>query len=94
MDESGTYECSRKAASGRRVSGASNSLVNARGLRLECARVLRETFLVPVLMYGSNTMTWKEEARSRIRAVQMDKIRRLLSIGRMDRFPNARIRGG
>ena len=35
---------------------------------------------MPVLMYGSETIIWKEEERSRIRAVQMDKIGSLLSI--------------
>ena len=48
--------------------------------------------LVPVFMYSSETMIWKEKERSRIRAVQMDKIRSLLGIRRMDRVPNARIR--
>ena len=32
--------------------------------------VLHETFLVPVLIYGSETMLWK--AGSRIRTVHMD----------------------
>ena len=36
----------------RRVEGAIRSLVNATGLQLECARVLHETLLVPILMYG------------------------------------------
>ena len=55
FDKSGTYgaECSRKGASGRRVAGAIWSLVNARNLQLESARVLHETLVVPVLMYGS-----------------------------------------
>ena len=35
-------------------------------------------------------MLWKE--RSRIRAVQMDNIRRLLGIRKMDMTPNAQIR--
>ena len=58
MDESGTdgAESSRTVASGRRVAGAIKSLVNARDLQLECARVLNETLLVPVLRYGSETM--------------------------------------
>ena len=58
LDESGTYEaqCSSKVASGRRVAGAIRSLVNTRSLQLECARVLHESLLVPVLMYGSETM--------------------------------------
>ena len=40
----------------RRVAGAIRSLVNARELQLEYARVLYETFLVPILMYDSETM--------------------------------------
>ena len=57
MDESGTdgVECSRK------VAGAIRSLVNARDLQLECARFLHETLLVPVLIYGSDTLLWKDK---------------------------------
>ena len=36
--------------------------------------VLHETLLVPVLMYGSETMLWKEKIRSRIKVVQMDNL--------------------
>ena len=35
-------------------------------------------------LYGSETMLWKENERSRIRAVQMDSLRGLLGIRRMD----------
>ena len=38
-------------ASGKRVASAISSLVNARDLQLDCARVLHGTLLVPVLMY-------------------------------------------
>ena len=63
LDESGTCgaECSRKVASEKRIVCAIRSLVNARDLQLECARVLHETLLVPVIMYGSETMLWKEK---------------------------------
>ena len=54
-------------ASGRRVACPLRSLVNSRDLH--------ETFLVPVLMYGSETMLWKERERSRIRGVQMDNLK-------------------
>ena len=37
-------------------------------------------------------MLWKEEERSRVRAVQMDNLRGLLGIRRMDRVLNVRIR--
>ena len=53
--------------------------------------VLHETLLVPILMYGSETMLWKKE-RSRIRTVHMDNLRGLLIIRRMDSVPNAQIR--
>ena len=87
LDESGIdeAECSRRVASGRRVTGAVRSLVNTRSLQLECARVLEESLLVPVHMYGSETMIWREKERSRIRAVQMD-------MRRMNEVPNAQIR--
>ena len=76
MGESGTdeAECHRKVASGRRVAGAIRSLVNARGLQLEFARVLYETLFLPVLMYGSETVRWKEKEGSRIRAVDMSNL--------------------
>ena len=45
-----------------------------------------------VLMYGSETMLWKEKERSRIRAVQMDNLRGLLGIRKMDIVLNAQIR--
>ena len=94
LDGSGAdgAECSRKVASGRRAVGAIRSLVNARDWQLECARIFHETFLVPFLMYGSEMVLWKEKERSRIKAVQMDNLRGLLGVSRMDRAPNVRIK--
>ena len=66
--------CSRKVVSGRRVTGAVRSIVNARDLQLKCARVFYETLLVPVVMYGRETMLWKERERFRMRAVQPQRI--------------------
>ena len=37
-------------------------------------------------------MIWREEERSKIRAVQMDNLRGLLGIRRMDKVLNAQIR--
>ena len=94
LDELGIdgAECSRKGASGRKVAVAFRSLVNAKDLQLQCARVLHKTLLVHVLMYGSETMLWKEKEISRVRAVQMDNLRGLLGIRRMNRVSNVRIR--
>ena len=60
-------ECSRKVTSGRRVAGAIRPIVKARDWQLQCARVLHETLLVLVLMYGSKAVLWREKERSRIR---------------------------
>ena len=46
-------ECSRKVVSGRRLAGAIRSLVNARSLQPQCARILHESLVVPLLTYGS-----------------------------------------
>ena len=46
-------------ASGRRVGGAIRSLLIARSLLLESARVLRESLPMPALTYGSETMIWR-----------------------------------
>ena len=56
LDESGTDnpKCHRKVASGRQAAGM-----------LEYARVLHERFLMSVLLYGSETMVWREKERSR-----------------------------
>ena len=51
--------------------------------------ILHKTLVVLVLRYGSETMLWKEKERSRIMAVQMDNLRGLLGIRRMDGIPNA-----
>ena len=57
-----------------------------------CSLSVLETLLVPILMYGSETMLRRERERSRVRAVQNDNFRGLLGIRRIDRVPNARIR--
>ena len=68
LDESGADEeqCRFKVSSGRRVTGDIRPLVKAKNLQLECARVLHEPLVVPVLTYGSKTMTWRKNERSRI----------------------------
>ena len=90
LDESGTdgANFNRKVKSGRRIASAIRPLVNARDLQLECASFLHEILLVPVLMYGSEAMLWKVKESCRIRAVQLDNLKGLLGIRRMDIGPN------
>ena len=56
MNQVQMRECRRKVMNGKRLAGGTRSLVNSRGLQLECARVFLESLLIPVLMYGSETM--------------------------------------
>ena len=55
-----SFRCQRK--------GRIRSLVNGRSLQLGCVRLLHESLLVSVLMYGGETI-WRETDKSRIRAV-------------------------
>ena len=41
-------------------------------------KLLHESLLLPVHLYGSETMMQREKERSKIRAVQMDNLRGLL----------------
>ena len=47
---------------------------------------------MPVLTFGSETMIWREKEKCRIRPVQMDNLRGLLGVRRMDKVLIARIR--
>jgi hypothetical protein len=94
LDEKGLddVECGRKVSNGRKVSGAIKLMVNVKGLSLKCAKVLHESMLVPVLMYGSETMVWNPKYRSKMQAVQMDNLRGVLGIRRTDKVRNEYIR--
>ena len=82
MYESGIYgaEYRSKVARERKFLGVIISMVNARGFQLEYPRLPHKTLLSPVLLYGSETMVWKQKERSQIGAVQMDNLRSLLGI--------------
>ena len=41
-------------------------------LMLQCIRVVHEGLFVPVLLYDSEAMIWREKERSRMKAEQMD----------------------
>ena len=56
LNESGTDGEHWKVASGSRAAGVIRSPANARGLQVQCARVLHESMVVLVLIYGSKTM--------------------------------------
>ena len=94
LDEKGTddAECSRIVMSGKKVAGAIRALVNERGLSLDCVRILHESMLLPVLLYGSECMVWDRTYRSKVQAVQMDNLRSVLGVKKIDKIRNEFIR--
>ena len=69
---------------GRKVVGGIRSLVNTRGLQLDCVMVLHEALFIPLFLYGSEKIIGEEKKRSRIRVLLMNSFRGLLSIRRME----------
>ena len=55
-------ECRRKVVSAR-IACAIKSLINVMGLQLECARVLQNSLLVPVLLYDSEVKHVKRKGK-------------------------------
>ena len=45
---------------------------------------MRQCKLVPLLLYGSETMVWREKEKSRIKDMQTDKLKGLFDIRRKD----------
>ena len=74
LDESDEAECSRKVVSGKKDA-------NAKSMQLECVRILHESLLEPVHMYGSETMIWRKKEGSRIRGVELDNLRGFWVLG-------------
>ena len=54
--------------------------------------ILNEDLLVPTLMYGIETMVWREKERSRISAGQIDNLRGILSIRSTHIMPNPQVK--
>ena len=63
LDKSGAgvAECCRKVMSRRKVADAIGSLINGKGVQLECTRVLSEALVVSVLLYGRESGIWRGE---------------------------------
>ena len=72
--------------------GKIKQLINNRDFRLECARESHEVMLEAVLMYENETVGWKEQERSRIKAVQMNNLPSLLCVRGIGRILNALVR--
>jgi hypothetical protein len=85
-------DVNNRVVHGRRVAGIMSKIVNKHGLSVDCSRGLYESMLVPTLLYGSETIFVNERDESRIRAVEMDFLRRSIDVRRLDRVRNVDVR--
>ena len=52
---------------------------------------MHDALVLPVLLYGSKAVVWKEKEKSWIRVMQVDSLRDLFFV-RIDKMLNARVR--
>ncbi len=62
--------------------------MNGRSVNMEVKRDLRNTVIVPTLIYTSKTWAWNESQRSRAQAVEMSYLRSACGVSRIDGMSN------
>lgn len=89
LNEKGTDDAdnSRKVVKYRKVTSAIESFGNAKGLSLECNRVLHEDSLLPMIMCNIIIMMWNENKWSKMQSVQIDNLG-CTSVSRADKLRN------
>ncbi len=68
----------------KRVIGSLARVMRGRNVSKEVKRGLRNSILLPTLMYGSETWTWNRAQQSRVRAVEMSYLRGACGVMRWD----------
>ncbi len=64
-----------RAVKGRSVIGSFTKVMKGRNVSMEVKRGLRDSILLPVFIYGSETWTWNRAQQSRVHAVEMSYLR-------------------
>ncbi len=81
-------ETRKRALQGRKVVGSLGRIMKGRSVSMEVKSDLRNTVIVPVLTYASETWAWNESQRSRVHAVEMSYLRSACGVSRMDGMSN------
>ncbi len=77
-------EVRQRAVKGRSVIGSLARVMKGRNVSMEVKRGLRNSILLPTLMYGSETWTWNRAQQSRVHAVEMSYLRGACGVTRWD----------
>ncbi len=64
-----------RAVKGRSVIGSPARVMKGRSVSMEVKRGLRNSILLPILTYESETWTWNRAQQSRVRAVEMSYLK-------------------
>ncbi|MEL7177812.1 MAG: reverse transcriptase domain-containing protein [Pseudomonadota bacterium] len=81
-------EVKERVMQGKRVDGTLESIMRNKKVGLNVKKGLRDSIVLPTLTYGSETWTWNTEQQSKVRAVEMNYLRRACGVSRVDRERN------
>ena len=84
-------EIRERAVQGRRVIGSLGRIMKGRSVSMEVKKGLRDSIVIPTLTYASETWTWNEAQRSRVRAVEMSYLRGACGTTRWEGETNERV---
>ncbi len=73
---------------GRSVVGSLAGVMKGRNVPMDVKRGLRNSILLPTLIYGSKNWTWNGAQQSRARAVEMSFVRGECGVNRWDGVSN------
>ena len=92
-DGSMEKEIEARIGNARRVIGGMNDAVFRRKELSESTKIkVVDATMIPVLMYGYETWSLTKKQQSKVQAIQMNVLRRIEGVNRLDRVRNADIR--
>ena len=84
-------EIKERTLQGRKAIGELGSVVRGRSMSMGVKRDLRNSIVLPTLTYGRDLWKWNAAEQSKIRAVEMNYLRTVMGITRMDRVSNMEV---
>ena len=77
---------------GYRACGARKSVLSSRGLGIKAQKSLYEGVIVPTVLYGAEAWGMRSAERRKVNALEMQCLRSLVGVSRMDRVKNEEVR--
>ncbi len=84
-------EIRERVMKGRSVVGSLAGVMKGRNVSMEVKRGLKNSILLPTLIYGSENWTWNGAQQSRVRALEMSYLRGACGVSRWDGLSYANV---